>query len=170
MGRTKNLCPAYGKTCRHCHKLNHFQLIYRSKAVHDTDTAEENSDYYGASGCDNSFSYDGHKEHFINVIDKGRVSTFSHSPDCAFVSLALGPKKILVQFKIDTGSEVNIISCKVLDKLNVQAPLEAPDCKLTSYSGDAVKVVGQISVSCALLKQNQLRQHFMLWIAMPHLS
>ena len=127
MGRTKN-CPAYGKTCRHRHDLNHVQLMCRSKTVHDIDTAEKNIDYYGASGCDNSFSYDGHKEHFIDVIDKGRVSTFSHSPDRAFVSLALGPKKIPVQFKIDTGSEVNIISCKVLDKLNVQTPLEAPDC------------------------------------------
>ena len=169
MGRTKN-CPAYGKTCRHCHKLNHFQLMCRSKAVHDIDTAEENSDYYSASGCDNSFSYDGHKEHFIDVIDKSRVSTFSYSPDRAFVFLALGPKKIPVQFKIDAGSEVNIISCKVLDKLNVQTPLEAPECKLTSYSGDAVKVVGQITVSCSFKAKNQLRQHFMLWIAMPHLS
>ena len=55
-GKNKKLCPAYGKRCRHWHKLNHFQLMCRSKVVHDIDTAEENSDYYGARGCDNSFS------------------------------------------------------------------------------------------------------------------
>ena len=87
------------------------------------------------------------------------ISNFSHSPDRAFVSVALNPKNIPIQFKIDTCSEVklvNIISCKVLDKIKVQTPLEAPFCKVNSYSGegnsysdDAVKVIGKVSVSAA---------------------
>lgn len=48
----KQACPAYGKICLKCKKLNHFQLVFRSKykinAIDDTNSNTESYvDIYG---------------------------------------------------------------------------------------------------------------------------
>ena len=64
------------------------------------------------------------------------ANSSSHiSPDRAFVQLHIGPQKTPVNFKIDTGSSVNILPQSIYNSLNIKHPLEAPSHKLTSYTG-----------------------------------
>lgn len=42
-------CPAYGKRCKNCEKMNHFARIYRSRKVHavdDEDVAEQQANLF----------------------------------------------------------------------------------------------------------------------------
>ncbi|XP_052766234.1 uncharacterized protein LOC128207393 [Mya arenaria] len=135
-GPTKTQCPAFGKLCNKCQKQNHFGHMCRSnqnyhKSVHDIDASAVD----GACGysCDTP-------EYYIDMVS---TRSLSQSPDRAFVPITLGPSKVPIHFKIDTGSECNIVSHETFKRLKLSAPLEPPDSKLTSYSGDLLKVLGK---------------------------
>ena len=68
-------------------------------------------------------------------------------PDPAFVQLHIGPQKTPINFKIDTGSSVNILPQSIYKSLNIKHPLEAPSHKLTSYTGNMLPVIGMIQLA-----------------------
>lgn len=127
--KTIEQCPAKGQTCRKCGKMNHYQRVCRSKTVHDVENEqceEENSDFY------------------VDTVNR----SFSHY-DQAFATLHVGPKKIPIRFKIDTGSQVNILPLTKFHELNIQHPLAPPDSQLSSYTGDPLNVKGTLRLSCS---------------------
>lgn len=123
--------------------MNHFANMCRSKpenhkSVHDIDngTMERECEF-----PDNINS----QAYSIDMVS----AHSSHLPDRAFVTISLGPKETPVNFKIDTGSQCNIISIATFRKLALSYPLEPPDSKLTSYSGDLIKVLGKVRLPCS---------------------
>ena len=103
----KNKCLAYGKTCHHCGKRNHFQKLCRSKSSENNSVHEVNNE--GASNVYNvrERTCTSGKEFFIDTVSAN--SSIHISQDRAFVQLHIGPQKTPVNFKIDTGSSVNIL-------------------------------------------------------------
>lgn len=94
----------------------------------------------------------------------GTVDTVSHNQSLpanknACVNIELGPNFKQTKFKIDTGSSVNTLPLKCFESLNVSSPLEPPDAKLTSYSGDSIQVHGKVVLNC-VHKQTQLNATF----------
>ena len=157
-GPNKKLdCPAFGKQCQKCDKLNHFAQVCRSnsnqqKRVHDIDS----SALQGACAYPDYDEYVDSPEYCIDTVS---ANSSSQPPDRAFVLIDLGPNKTPVNFKIDTGSECNIISHETFQKLKLSYPLEPPDSKLTSYSGDLIKVIGKVRLPCSY-KSNKISASF----------
>ncbi|KAH3802134.1 hypothetical protein DPMN_155804 [Dreissena polymorpha] len=61
-----------------------------------------------------------------------------------------------VNFKIDTGGECNIIPHDTFRNLKLSSPLEpSPRSKLTSYSGDLIKVIGKVRSPCSHLSDKE---------------
>lgn len=121
--------------------MNHFAKVCRS---------------HGSKVHEVSDKYDG--DCMNNSIDM--VSASSHSShDRVFTELKIGPKKQSIQFKIDTGSVANIIPAKQYQCLKLKYPLEAPDCTLTSYTGDALPIMGTVSLPC-LSKHKSINARF----------
>ena len=85
------------------------------------------------------------KEFFIDTVSAN--FSIHVSPDRAFVQLHIGPHKTPVDFKIDTGSSVNILPQSIYKSLNIKHPLEAPSHKLTSYTGNMLPVIGMIKLA-----------------------
>ena len=44
---------------------------------------------------------------------------------------------------------MNILPSKLFEQFNVSAPLSAADIRLTSYSGDQLRVLGKLKIHCA---------------------
>ena len=135
-----------GKTCHGCSKLNHYEKLCRSKskaaAVHQV-----NEHRCTAGACDYSDSEHSDDEFYINTVY--RVSTGSTPDhDRATLHIQTGPNKTPIKYAIDTGSAVNIISHQQFKALNVKHPLEAPTCKLTSYTGNPLSVLGTVKLAC----------------------
>ena len=95
----KNKCPAYGKSCHHCGKRNHFQKLCRSKSSVNNSVHEINND--GASNVYNGreSTCTSEKEFFIDTVSAN--PSIHVSPDRAFVQLHIGPQKTPVNFKIE---------------------------------------------------------------------
>ncbi|CAC5382216.1 unnamed protein product [Mytilus coruscus] len=122
----KRNCPAYGKKCRKCNKLNHFQKCCRSKRkVHGLEECESNSD----SNQD---------EFFVGSVTEKRKTEIVG--DECFTTYKVQGRNI--KFKVDTGAQVNILPSAIFDKVS-HVKLMSTKTTLTSYSGDKLKVKGK---------------------------
>ena len=65
--------------------------------------------------------------------------SFSHY-DQAFATILVGLKKTPIKFKIDTGSQVNILPLSKFQELNIKHPMAPPESQLSSYTGDPLNV------------------------------
>ena len=103
----KKQCAAYGKTCHACRKSNHFERCYHSKNVH---------------GVDESRNTDP-DDLIIGTVNKNRGETKTEiKKDECFVTLDI--QDMPVRFKVDTGSQANIIPVSIYRKLKEpKAPL-----------------------------------------------
>lgn len=124
----KRNCPAYGEKCHKCKKPIHYQKFCKSKfskSVHGLD------EY---SSCES----DG-ENYFVGAVNRKTEI----KENACFTSFKLQGKT--VQFKIDTGAQVNILPLSIYKKVS-NVKLSKTSTSLTSYSGDKLKVIGKCSL------------------------
>lgn len=132
---SKGRCPAFGKKCNKCGKTNHFASVCRASAsaVNEVESRETNDEL---------------NEHFF--IDSIRVVN-NISMD---QSLAGKWYEIIVveghniKFKLDTGSDVNILPKRVLDKMNRTHGVMHTSITLEAYGGLRIEILGKITLGC----------------------
>lgn len=122
-------CPAKGKQCLKCKKLNHFAKVCRSKVYNQKKTGHR--EVHTVQETTN----DSDPELFIDIIAAGE-----DNEDSAFAEIQLGPNKVKLTFKLDTGAQANIVPANVFTKLNT--PLKKDKDKLFGYGGHPLKVEG----------------------------
>ena len=118
-------CPAFGQECRSCHRLNHWAKMCRSKpkVVYSIDNDDDSP-------------------LFIDAITNG-----VEYPDTAFAVITISTGND-IRFKIDTGSQVNVIPKFVYEKMRDAPPLRPSSSKIFSYSGQRLPVTGDITMEC----------------------
>ena len=119
-------CPAYGKQCRKCGKLNHFQKWCRSKKKVNAIAQDTNSD----------------DELFIGALTK-HATTEIKSNEC-FVTLEI--QGATIRFKVDTGSQANIMPTSKFELLKPRPSIEKTSTRLISYTGEDLPVCGQFTL------------------------
>lgn len=120
----KRNCPAYGKRCRKCKHLHHFEKCCRSKRkIHGLEEREANVD----SDCPDDF--------FVGSITENRKTEILGN-ECYTTYKVQGRN---IKFKIDTGAQVNILPTKIYEKLS-HVKLFHTHTTLTSYSDDKLNV------------------------------
>ena len=125
----KKQCPAFGKQCRKCNKLNHFAKCCRGakrkvEAVEQSESSPK-SDLM-----------------FVGAIDHNKKTELG--TDECYTTLDIDGHS--VKFKVDTGSQVNILPSSVYKQLKVRSKLAKPTTRLTTYSGEDLTVQGHTSL------------------------
>lgn len=131
----KGKCAAYGKQCNKCKRLNHFESVCRSSAgVHEVETVTK--------------EYMDQKEEFyidsVTVVDNINVNNdISLQSWHEIISIA----GVNVKFKLDTGSEVNILPTRVYEFINkdLRWPMRSTQVVLEAYGGFKIRPKGQMS-------------------------
>ena len=127
-------CPAYGKICHKCKLPHHFAKMCKSKIRKDVHNLDENS------------SESDYENLYVGSISSSRKKTEISENEC-FVSMDVNG--IQVKFKIDTGSQANVITNKVFKKVkSSNSVLVKSNSRLTSYTGDRLKVLGKTKLTC----------------------
>ena len=124
----RSQCPALGKKCYQCGRLNHFSHMCRSKkvaTVHHSEDEEESEEAKYVGGITKRGKDDG-SEYFTTLIMNGAQ----------------------VKFKVDTGSQVNILPWDTFKQLHNKPRLNTVKTNLVSYSGDKLTVVGTCQLRC----------------------
>ena len=146
-------CPAYGKTCNRCSKPNHFERVCKlSKAPQanevTVDQPAEDSDFYIAS-----LEY---KVDAISIDTKTiYAEEFSVEPYLNVMNvnnewfLDFNVHGNIMNAKIDTGAQTNVISCTELNRVSPHAIIKPTNTRLTAYSGHVLPVLGVSEVELA---------------------
>lgn len=131
-------CPAQGVTCHNCKKLNHFAKVCKGKKQV------------------NLVQYE--YEHTVNIEPKGpkydlyvgNVTSEDNEHDtCKDWRVSLQVLKKMVSFKLDTGSDVNLISKSLLLELGLnESVLKPVKARITTISGETVKALGKCFINC----------------------
>ncbi|PIK56894.1 hypothetical protein BSL78_06220 [Apostichopus japonicus] len=142
-------CPAYGKTCNQCRKKNHYARFCRSAAVgkQRINTVEQQGN--------TSTNQDPMEEFFIDVVN--------HQGDSVDWIQPLIVNDSEINFKLDTGAQINIIPVSEYDKLLPKPKLYATKVKLTAYGGTPVPVMGQ----CIAKLHHKSKTQFVSFYVVP---
>ena len=134
-------CPAMGQTCTKCGKRDDYaRMCFTSKKkVHEINhSSEDESD-----------------EFFVYTVEDPKAD----KADEWFTHLKTNGTEI--QYKLDTGSQVNIITEQLFNKLRKKPKIHKSKIKLTSYSGNSIPIKG----TCVLTvnrKQQVFKLHFVV--------
>ena len=143
-----NSCPAKGKECNVCHKIGHFARVCRSRGsvgsqprpVHTIglDGMHEPVAYSYRSGMSDPPAEDYNDDMFVGEIGASKKGT-----GLWYAEYIIGNTK--VNFKLDTGAEVNIIPKYVYEQL-INAPLRPVKCRIVAYSGHRIVPEGETTI------------------------
>lgn len=122
-----NKCPAYGKKCNKCKKINHFSNVCKSKNVNIIENDIET------------------KSNNLAIDSIYTVNTIVNDEDW-YIDLKINKNNI--KFKIDSGSKVNTISKHILEKINPNLinKINASNEKLLTYTNEVIMTIGKINL------------------------
>lgn len=137
-----NNCPAFGKICNKCKKLNHFSIACRSNI--NVNALNQNDSDSSNLSCDFALT-DSIDSQNIKDIWYHNIMIENHS----------------VKFKLDTGSDANIIPISKLKEILKNPNLKPTSVTLQTYSGHKIYPLGEISLSC-VSKDNTANELFLV--------
>ena len=112
-------CPAYGRMCNKCRKWNHFASVCQSKSVNNIEQEQSSSDERNENDVTMPWT--------IPILTCGTN----------------------VSYKLDTGSQVNIIPQNTYHALQKKPKLCTATEKLMAHDGNAIPVIGKSIVNLA---------------------
>ncbi|UYV70481.1 K02A2.6-like, partial [Cordylochernes scorpioides] len=118
-------CPAYGKECYKCRQPNHFSNCCKNRAVRCIQEIEEEKDN-------------------LLIIDSIMVGQVLRKPWKELIYIQGHP----VDIKLDTGADVNILPERLIKEWPNMPLLETADCKIYTYTGQQIPVVGKYQLDC----------------------
>ncbi|UYV83155.1 K02A2.6-like, partial [Cordylochernes scorpioides] len=118
-------CPAYGKECYKCRQPNHFANCCKNRAVRCIQEIEEEKDT-------------------LLIIDSIMVGQVLRKPCKELIYIQGHP----VDIKLDTGADVNILPERLIKEWPNMPLLETADCKIYTYTGQQIPVVGKFQLDC----------------------
>ena len=131
-------CPAKGKQCKICSKWNHFASKCHAKKA----TCNEVQALPEQSDSDSEF--------FIDTIETNANN------DQAFCQIQIISAKKSIKFKLDTGSQANILPKHTFDLLGLSKSPRCSDQKLSAYSSHPLHSLGCIDLMCSYRGQSQM--------------
>ena len=153
-------CPAKGQRCDKCGKWNHFAAVCRSsQSLNFNNKGARVNEIFVNTTPD--VGSDQESDFYVDTIqtDSG---TPGKTPDQAFVCVSIGPNESPVRFKLDTGSQVNILPVTEYNRLGIQGVLTKATKHLSGYSGTALKTLGQCKLKCTYNKQSIVVDFFIV--------
>ena len=135
--RNKQKCPALGKRCLNCNKLNHFaaQCLTAKRRQSRVNTVQSDSE----SEFDELATVD-----YVHVSEVHVVSQ-----ECflrkVFATLKIGNRPI--KFQLDSGATCNVMPLEVLEKSVGSCKLQETDKVLSMYNKSMVTPIGQCQLS-----------------------
>lgn len=142
-------CPAYGKTCHKCGRMNHFSSMCKVKL----------SDVKDITRNEKSKSED--EDLYVSSIVKvGELSKLGKSIWNETVEV----NGKTVKFKIDTGSEVNIISLEAYKSTIADESQQIRPSRtlLQAYGGARITPIGKVNLRCRNKDKDEILEFFVV--------
>ena len=135
-------CPAYGKMCLKCKNRNHFASQCLSKNVHLVESDQAAQPIV--------------EDEQLEELFIGQVQKDDHGQEW---KASLQVNNNMVEFKMDTGAQANVIPSDLFNSLKGTPQLKTTKAKLTGFSGSVIPVLGVARMICKY-KDKQIDSDF----------
>ena len=135
-------CPAYGKECNFCHKMNHFSTVCQSRSQQQAGSRLRQVRGINEAQYD---SDDDEKFLHISTIDANINS--SNDTKAPIIMINGNGAKSTVMCKLDTGAEANVIATTIYDTLCLGPPRQC-NIKLCGFGNSIVRPLGVVTIRC----------------------
>ena len=144
-------CPAYGKLCKKCGKRNHFAKVCLSSQVNEMNARDSSqSNKESIKGVDNLFigtvnSEEKSTNHSLTQEEKTRhkVEMCWKQNNLNTWTVSIDTSGLLVECKIDTGAQANVIPQSLFKRLPKQHKLHQKKEKLFVYDATEIPTAGK---------------------------
>lgn len=152
-------CPAYGQTCNKCKKRNHFaSRCPANRSVHKVDY--EDSDLSSTDDYTSKFVVDCISK--SSTTNKKEINNYKINATSEDWNVNLEVNGTDIEFKIDSGSQVNILPTKDYQRLLKRPNLKSTGITLSAYNNTSIPVQGKC---IAKVTKNNLKHHVMFIVA-----
>ena len=135
-------CPAYGKECNFCHKLNHFSSVCRNRLM-----MKSKSDFVRQVRDIQANLYDEDDEFLhISMIQQNGQSTNTKIP---LHMLNNKDERRQIMCKLDTGAEANVMASTVYNSLCLNS-IRPCKTKLCGFGNSVVHPLGVATIKCSI--------------------
>lgn len=141
-------CPAFGSTCYACGKFGHFASVCRQKQQ----AAQRQVRVLDTNEVDDSF-----QELFIGSLSVNDIAEGTSSDWLETIDVN-GQD---VSFKLDTGSDVNILPEQLVLKWKPQPIFRSTKAKVTTYLGERLDIENECELPCSV-KNSRCNLKFLL--------
>ncbi|XP_050064587.1 uncharacterized protein LOC126553473 [Aphis gossypii] len=169
-GKTHNVnkCPAYQQECMKCHKPNHFAI--KCKSTIGTNNGNK-SDWKKSKKLNtvkeisvkNNIGSDSSEDLCLGAVicNVGKCEKRKSTKTAVQWLEELRVQGRIIQFKLDTGAEANVIPLSVLKEVGL-TPITVKKCgeKLVNYSGTDINALGKINLLCKIKSSEERHLEF----------
>lgn len=147
----KGKCPAYGKKCKKCQRLNHFATVCKSKGnMESRDDRKKKVHEVVPREQENSDSED--DQFYVSAITKqvGVVNKSVKSSSEAMWLKSIDVEGKQIKFKLDTGAEVSVLPLHIMNEFNCRKNVTKTNVTLVAYGSSdfTIKPVGEVTLEC----------------------
>ncbi|CAI6370368.1 unnamed protein product [Macrosiphum euphorbiae] len=146
-------CPARGRKCLRCGKENHFAQVCK------TNLNKNNVRELKINTGKDKASSESENEYFCDSITK-KNRQINH---ITWVENVLVADKIIIKFKLDSWSDVNIISLKTYNKIlrsvDEDIQLHNKNIHVEAYGGTNIEVIGITKLKINVLNNKNIMSH-----------
>ena len=144
-GCANRVCPAKGQKCRKCSRIGHFASQCRAKQVNEVVIPSDSDD------GDDAFFLEEVSIKSVNVPEKSKAW---------FTNLEIENEN--VNFKVDPGADVVVMSYGNYKNMKIKPPLEKTNVVLSNASDDGLKVHGKFKTNTIL---KNTKYNFTIYVA-----
>lgn len=142
-------CPAKGKTCAKCGKINHFANVCSFKAP-ERNKLHEVSDGGSSSKKEDSSNVDGKESDVMSL----QYGIFTVMEDLTMNEVSSWSEDIqvnseIINFKLDSGAEISTLPLSLARKICKLDDISPIKLNLVAYGGYKLKCEGMISLVCS---------------------
>ncbi|XP_055507978.1 uncharacterized protein LOC129707187 [Leucoraja erinacea] len=158
-------CPAIGKACNYCRKLNHFASVCRSRGnVAQPPRQVLNNLQRIDDVLDSQLEEDSalESDSSISMGDASVYALLHNQTRLPDPSVLVTVNNKTFTAKLDTGAKVSVISTKLFHKIRNNEQLSADRSVLRAYGGEELTPVGRVTFHCKLQKTSRDLSFFVL--------
>lgn len=125
-------CPAFNKRCNNCNGLGHFAIVCKIQNVRNIENMPD--DMQSLTIHSVNFCFEKNKESNLKRnSEKSNIRSWTEK---------IRLKDSFVEFKLDTGSQVNILSIDLVRKVDKNIEIKPTHLLLEAYGGQKIKPLG----------------------------
>ena len=153
-------CPAHGKTCHKCGKLNHFATVCKAysphktnkiKKVHALDEHDEQEVYTDTLfvGAINNISLPNETLNTESDDMPLLIDAIEAENDDDWIT-PIETEDVIIPYKLDTGSQMDILPLKDYENIRAKKRIIKNSVKLEAYNNQSIPCVGMTRLTLTL--------------------